>query len=120
MSITMNRVLNSFEGHLPSSGVEKALLHIAASIDNLDDLIKNSHNIQMVSRKADDLSEKKTKALMIVIEKIMTKFHNYNELFTADFQRAANKLEIYKLFEKAKAISRAESETEFQSAIADL
>ncbi len=115
MGDTAKKVKESMYGSIDSRHAQTrgGMIALAEGVDVLNDLIKNSHNIQMVSRKADDLSEKKTKALMIVIDKIYTKYINRERKQFYDN-------DIPKLFEKAKAISRAENETEFQSAIVDL
>ncbi|HEY4521785.1 MAG TPA: hypothetical protein VJH05_01445 [Candidatus Paceibacterota bacterium] len=77
--------------------------------DRLADLIKNSHNIQMVS---DSLEGKKDRAFMIIIEKMVARYQN----------RHADDLdeEIFKLFEKAKNIKWATTETDFQSTMSEL
>ncbi|MDI6734540.1 MAG: hypothetical protein QMD50_03605 [Patescibacteria group bacterium] len=55
----------------------------------------------------------KERALMIVIEKIIARYQNQHVVGDLDE-------EIFKLFEKAKKIKSAETENEFQLAIADL
>lgn len=119
MSIVLNRVLSSFKGSTPSNGVEKALLHIAGGIDNLNNLIKDSHDIQMAGSRADDLGDKKARALMIVIEKMTVRAKTI-KIYPHQLQFSFACEEIFKFFEKAKIISKAENETEFQAAIADL
>ncbi|MEK7465245.1 MAG: hypothetical protein AAB631_00540 [Patescibacteria group bacterium] len=61
------------------------------------------------------IENKKERALMIVIEKMMACSCNYWNYNTGDPQK-----EIPKLFEIAKRIKRAETDAEFQLAIADL
>lgn len=88
------------------------LFCLAEGIDEVKDLI----NIQMAGSRTESLGDKKAKALMIVIEKIIGRYQRNIDKAVGCYTDE----EIFKLFEKAKIISRAENETEFQAAIADL
>src|SRR3990167_10084310 len=85
-----------FEG-----SVRRSLSDIAKAIDEL----RESQNLQKPT--SEFLDSKKAKALMVVIQKIV-----------AVFEHEQVDIKLFKLFETAKAIKRAETETDFQSAVA--
>lgn len=114
MGTTVGRIKNIIEQNGGPPSVEsRAFVGVAEGIDEIKDLIKNSHNIQMVGSRESDFGDKKAKALMIVIEKMFEEYKNRGRSQFYNHQ-------IDELFEKAKVINQAENKTDFQSAIAGL
>lgn len=114
MGKTEQEVKNHFiqNGGVTIGALGDALQIVARGVDDL--------RVEQNSQKpvSESFGDKKAKALMIVIEKMVACM----EIETYPKQPQFRYLyrQIFKLFEKAKAIKRAENETDFQAAIADL
>lgn len=96
-----------------SRNAEAAFDIIILAVDNL---IENQNSQKPAT---ESLGDKKAKALMIVIEKMVVCMEKI-EAYPNQPQFRFLYQQIFKLFEKAKTIKRAKNEIEFQTAISDL
>ena len=103
MGKTRNQVVQVLERGVHNGQLAQVLRFIAEGIDEL----REEKNLQKPA--SESLGDKKAKALMIVIEKMIAVVENQQ-----------TDIRIFKLFEKAKIIKRTETEAEFQATIADL